>query len=529
IAYGLAVRFGLLFISDDVSLFWPASGIALGTLAATPRDRWRGVVAGLVLGFIAGVWGVGEETVPQKLGFLVVNLIEVLPAAYFLRTKFDAGRGYDTLRGVFWFVAIGVVAGPLVASLLAATTYALSLGTAFSPTIWASWWMSDATSILIAAPATMALFYPKEGVAELGRSARSVASEFALIVLASLGVLAGLLVPGVPTEGRALAMASAVVVLVWAAGRTPVLWNAWLSALLLSGVAIGVALDLGPFPEMAVGSREAVFLMHTFVLALGLIGLVFGAAILDARRSELKAKALLVEAQAANDAKTRFLSSVSHELRTPLNLIGGFGELLAGDGVDGPERVEFARHVTEASGELLVIFEGLLDFAAMEQRGVSIRLQPTDLGEVVGGALATARSMPGASLVTLSDNPSGDDGPWVLADPPRVRQVVLNLLSNAVKYNRPGGQVSVTCESLADSARVTVTDTGRGVPQAQEHLLFTPFERLGVEDSTIPGTGVGLSVVQELVAAMGGEVGYSSDEGVGSSFWFSLPLVDQDR
>jgi CheY-like chemotaxis protein/anti-sigma regulatory factor (Ser/Thr protein kinase) len=120
-----------------------------------------------------------------------------------------------------------------------------------------------------------------------------------------------------------------------------------------------------------------------------------------------------------------------------------------------------------------------------------------------------------------------DDGVHVLGDRQRLQQVLLNLLSNGLKYNRAGGRVTVSCVDRADRrARITVRDTGPGIPPEQIDRLFTPFDRLGVDARGIEGTGLGLTLSKHLVEAMGGRLDLESQVGVGSAFSVELPMVD---
>lgn len=235
------------------------------------------------------------------------------------------------------------------------------------------------------------------------------------------------------------------------------------------------------------------------------------------------------EAQSASLAKTRFLSSMSHELRTPLNAISGFAQMIqAGvrqaDGVDGQAARDmdgYAGEILEASRHLTQLVDDILDLSRIEAERPSLRLASVDVRELMSTC---------ADLVRLDVRDKGltlelDTLPQPLcvqADPRRLRQILLNLLSNAIKYNRPGGLVRLSYERSGDRVRLIVADTGRGISADRQAQLFQPFQRLGHENSAIPGTGIGLVLCRELASLMGGSMGFASQPGVGSTFWVDL-------
>lgn len=230
------------------------------------------------------------------------------------------------------------------------------------------------------------------------------------------------------------------------------------------------------------------------------------------------------EAEAANRAKSEFLSRMSHELRTPLNAILGFAQLLGMDHLDNDQR-ESADQILKGGWHLLDLINEVLDLSRIETGQLPISPEPVDLGEVIAdavaliGPLATAR---GIAVHVGSIAP----GQHVLADRQRLKQVLLNLLSNAVKFNRPSGSVRIACQPAGTEVlRLSVTDEGPGISPAQEARLFTPFDRLGAEGGTTEGTGLGLSLSKALVEAMGGTIGVDSAPGEGSTFWLELPVA----
>jgi signal transduction histidine kinase/ActR/RegA family two-component response regulator len=242
---------------------------------------------------------------------------------------------------------------------------------------------------------------------------------------------------------------------------------------------------------------------------------------LELANSELELA--IEEARNANQAKSAFLSSMSHELRTPLNAILGFAQILAADNMPTtPEqKKEFAGHILKSGRHLLTLINEILDLAKVEAGALTLSMEPVGLAEV----LAECRSMiePLAAARGIRVQFPENAAALVQADRTRLKQVLLNLLSNAVKYNREGGTVSVECAAHAPHRlRLSVVDTGMGLRPEQVAALFQPFNRLGQENGTQEGTGIGLVFTKRLVELMKGEIGAASTPGVGSTFWIEL-------
>jgi PAS domain S-box-containing protein len=239
----------------------------------------------------------------------------------------------------------------------------------------------------------------------------------------------------------------------------------------------------------------------------------------DLRRASL-------DAQAASQAKSRFLSSMSHELRTPLNAIYGFGQLIEMEAQDKPEaklEADYAREIVNASRHLTSLVDDILDLSSIESRRQQLTLQPVEVGALLHGCAELVQPEVQQRHLQLQVLADANAGLYVQADMRRVRQVMLNLLSNAIKYNSPQGLIRMGYEVRPSCVRLWVEDNGAGLTAEQQANLFQPFQRLGRENSSIPGTGIGLVLCRELATLMAGEMGFSSCAGSGSRFWIDLP------
>jgi PAS domain S-box-containing protein len=225
---------------------------------------------------------------------------------------------------------------------------------------------------------------------------------------------------------------------------------------------------------------------------------------------------------AANRDKTQFLSRVSHELRSPLQGTLGFLELLRLD-FDAAERDEYLGHAERSARHLVDLIDDLLMIGRIESGRLDLQPDTVDLGAVAGEAAGLHALM--AKERNLTIEVVADEPVPVHSDERRLAQVLGNLISNAVKYNRPGGSVRVVVGRRDSDGFIEVVDTGPGLSAEDIDRIFVPFERLSAERSNIPGTGIGLVVVKQLVAALGARLEVESTVGVGTTFRVSLPIA----
>jgi len=228
-------------------------------------------------------------------------------------------------------------------------------------------------------------------------------------------------------------------------------------------------------------------------------------------------------AEKANLAKSDFLSSMSHELRSPLNAILGFAQLINSDSPPPtPAQAASIDQILHAGWYLLQLINEILDLAQIESGKLALSREPTSLADVMLECQAMIEPQGQKRGITMTFPQSGIPY-FVDADRTRLKQVLINLLSNAIKYNQAHGTVIVECTMRTpERVRVSVRDSGAGLPPDMLQQLFQPFNRLGQERSTEEGTGIGLVMSKRLVELMGGMIGVDSTVGVGSVFWFEL-------
>ncbi len=274
-----------------------------------------------------------------------------------------------------------------------------------------------------------------------------------------------------------------------------------------------------------IGSRGA--LMGT-VLTINDIGerMLMAKMLLQKAEEQTVMRELINRTEQVSLAKSQFLSQMSHELRTPLNAIIGFAQLMQMNDPEHPladTHLDSVNEILKAGLHLLGLINELLDLAKIESGKISVNIGSIHLAELIKDCQTLITPLvQNKGLELIVDNPLPEDIE-LKADPKRAKQILLNFLSNAVKYNRPNGSINLSSRQVDDSrVRISITDTGNGLAEQQQQLLFQSFQRLGADNTDIEGTGIGLAITKQLAELMHGNVGVSSTPGVGSTFWVEL-------
>ncbi|WP_319024719.1 PAS domain-containing hybrid sensor histidine kinase/response regulator [Microbulbifer hainanensis] len=245
------------------------------------------------------------------------------------------------------------------------------------------------------------------------------------------------------------------------------------------------------------------------------------------RESLARAERELQQLRQENANRADLLFSLSHELRTPLNAILGYSQMVELDHSLNPDQRQRLGEIRRAGQHLLHLVGDVLELARIDSNRLAPSMEPMQPAALVADCRRLLEPLAETRRVSLIFEPLGWESAYICADPVRFKQVVLNLAGNAVKYNRENGRVVMNFAPQAEGwLRLSILDTGTGIPEEKRAEVFEPFNRLGAEKGQIEGTGVGLAIAKRLTEAMGGRIDFDSHEDQGSIFWIEFPLID---
>ena len=245
------------------------------------------------------------------------------------------------------------------------------------------------------------------------------------------------------------------------------------------------------------------------------------------QKQAIALEASKVDAELASKAKSEFIANMSHELRTPLNAIIGFSDMLATKTVTNPEKVvQYSQYIQQAAEHLLALINGILDVSKIQAGKLSVDLEPVALANVLDQCLFITDAKAKEKNIAVESHTS-ERVPLILADPLRLKQILINLLSNAVKFTPEWGRVRVDASvKTADFLTISVTDTGPGMSAPEIETAMSPFGQVESGFSKRhEGTGLGLPIAFALARLHGGDLQIHSTKGVGTRVSILIPLA----
>lgn len=311
----------------------------------------------------------------------------------------------------------------------------------------------------------------------------------------------------------------------------------WLGIVLLIQMMLAlIALGTNWLPDFELGLEHATSSLITYTLVTALILIVpliyddqhrKALRQLRSRQHELEKKKQ--ELQQTLDARDQFISVVSHELRTPMNAILGFNALLLDQAYDKPRAREILEHTRQSADHLMTVINDVLDFSQFESGRLKARHEIFNLRQTVKAAFDLFEHRVRSLALSYEYTIDPEVPEWVRSDRHRLMQILVNLLGNAIKFTHQG-HVHLRLKACQPGVRFEIADTGIGIAHDQHDLIFKRFNQ--ADESTqkrYGGNGLGLAITQRLVHLLEGKIGFESELGKGSTFWFELALAPQTQ
>ena len=234
------------------------------------------------------------------------------------------------------------------------------------------------------------------------------------------------------------------------------------------------------------------------------------------------------QAERANRAKSEFLANMSHEIRTPMNAILGMSELIAGKSLDNAEREKHRRVLKNAGENLMLLIGDILDLSRIESGRITLEWRAVDVPEILEGVWEMFAPRARRKGLALSLEVLADARVSISTDPARLRQILVNLVGNAVKFTE-AGSVDIQAERQDGQLRVTISDTGPGIPPDRQEIIFEAFAQADSSSTRkFGGTGLGLALSRQLAELLGGELTLKSEPGNGSQFILRVPATSAE-
>lgn len=498
--------------SGLVAGLWGASGLAIAVWLRTSRGRANDLTfAGVLMVSVL----IGEIIAGNKpllaLAFALFSMVEIVGAVLMAR-RFAPTLNMSTLNGAAGFLFFAAVLAPIPAA-LGSVLIQMQSG---QPDVWRgfqTWWFGHALGIAVLG--AMGLSLTRATLARLSRPAKLL--EAGGLLACVLGFYAANLSGNLTAGFLLMPLLMAIAVRLGVAGTAFAL--VVVALLTVGGAMTGHA-------TYTQGGRADQVMMAQILVLVGYMPFLLVASLLE-ERDVLAERARLgrERAEKVSEAKSRLLANVAHEIKSPVAGIIGIGDLWRQGqlGPVTPQQAEMSDMLVSTARQIEALAHDLLDVARAESGAVRVDLRPTDIPGLLEDVRRICLLRAEADGQVSIDVVYEGDGLVAVADSQRLTQVVTNLTINALKYGASGGCIILRALRADDCVRIEVTDFGPGLSLQKQAELFEPFNRLGLERSTVEGHGVGLALAKRLVELHGGSIGVISAPGDGATFWVMIP------
>ncbi|HYS05671.1 MAG TPA: MASE1 domain-containing protein [Candidatus Dormibacteraeota bacterium] len=504
----LALR--VAFLDPSASAVWPPTGIALAALLLFGRSLWPAIFVGA---FLVNLTTAGN--VATSLGIAAGNALEAIAGAWLVERYAGGRRAFHRLPDFLKFLVLSGLVATAISPTFGITSLCLGGFTRWSEygPVWLTWWLGDLGGALIVAPPLILwLSNPRPGWSRR-RGIEAVAVLLALCLVGELEFL-GYLLPGFSRYPLSFLCLPP---LLWMAFRFGPRETATAGLVLLATATWGTLRGAGPYG--AFGPNASLLLLQAFMIVTVLTAMSLAAVVAERRREHAVLELQAAELARSNAELEQFAHVASHDLQEPLRTVTNFVQLLARRyrGRLDADADEFVQYIVDGTTRMARLIEDLLDFS---RAGTSDRpMRPIDTGDSVAEAVANLDlSIRGSGAVVHHDGL-----PTVNGDPTQLTQLFQNLIGNAIKFRGPDPpEVRVSAALRGRDWVFSVRDNGIGIEPQYAQRIFVIFQRLHGR-TEYPGTGIGLSICQRIVARHGGHIWVESEPGRGSTFYFSLP------
>jgi signal transduction histidine kinase/CheY-like chemotaxis protein len=530
--YFFSARLGLALALGDTnaSPVWPPSGFALAALIIFGRNIWPGLIIGAFVSNLFFFFEHNHADIPivVLMSFVIAvgNTLESLIAHHLLKLS-SSTNIFSEARKFFTFLMIALVACTVSASIGTLTIFSGKMFTGYDFfSLWGTWWMGDFSGMIILAPLLLTWFSKEKSFKPVFYP-WVIAATFVLVAAYILIVLGGLTDHTI-FKNRVYHF---FLLLIWCSFCMNLRQLSVVILMTALGAIYYTINGTGPFIEAT--QNESLLAIQFFLCIVCITAMLLSITLHERKLSEEYLRKVNTELENTKaelvrsmNEKDRFVANMSHEIRTPMNAIIGFTDLMLTTPLN-PEQKQYTQAVRNSGDNLLIIINDILDFSRIrsgkvefEQTSFSLNRIMTDLLEQV-----FPRTLDKKILLHLHVDDKIPE--YLIGDPTRLNQILLNLVSNAVKFTEKGRvDVRIIITEQSDDAIVlsfTVEDTGIGIRESRIPRIFDAFTQENNETTRkYGGSGLGLTIVKQLVELQGGIINVTSEVNKGTIFTFSL-------